>query len=83
MEPLLRLETGTHTAVIKRIATDKAGRWAVTASHDKTARIWEVSTGREVMVLRPPQDVGNEGKLYAGCDVARRIDGGCWRMDRI
>ena len=71
-EPLLRLETGSHTATIKRIATDKAGRFAVTASHDKTARIWEVATGREVMVLRPPQDVGDEGKLYA---VAMSPDG--------
>ena len=71
-EPLLRLETGMHTAVIKRIATDAAGRWAVTASDDKTARVWEVATGRQVMVLRPPQDVGNEGKLYA---VAMSPDG--------
>ena len=64
-EPLLRLETGMHTAMIRRIATDAAGRWAVTASDDKTARVWEVATGRQVMVLRPPQDVGNEGKLGA------------------
>ena len=71
-EPLLRLETGNHTAMINRIATDRAGRWAVTASDDKTARVWEVATGREVMVLRPPQDTGNEGKLFA---VAMSPDG--------
>ena len=71
-EPLLRLETGMHTAAIKRIATDAAGRWAVTGSDDKTARVWEVATGRQVMVLRPPQDVGKEGKLYA---VAMSPDG--------
>jgi hypothetical protein len=71
-EPLLRLETGNHTAIIRRIATDKAGRWAVTASDDKTARVWEVATGREVMVLRPPQDTGNEGKPFA---VAMSPDG--------
>jgi WD40 repeat protein len=71
-EPLLRLETGNHTAMIRRIDTDRAGRWAVTASYDKTARVWEVSTGRQVMVLRPPQDVGNEGQLYA---VAMSPDG--------
>ena len=63
--PLLRLETGMHTATIKRIATDAAGRFAVTASEDKTARVWEVASGRLVQVLRPPQDVGDEGKLYA------------------
>jgi hypothetical protein len=63
--PLPRMETGMHTAIINRIATDAAGRWAVTASDDKTARVWEVASGRQLAVLRPPQDVGNEGKLYA------------------
>ena len=70
--PLPRLETGMHTAIIRRIATDAAGRWAVTASDDKTARVWEVASGRQLAVLRPPQDVGNEGKLYA---VALSPDG--------
>src|SRR5262245_9889472 len=70
--PLPRLETGMHTAIIDRIATDAAGRWAVTASHDKTARVWEVARERQLVVLRPPQDVGNEGKLYA---VALSPDG--------
>lgn len=71
-QPLPRLETGMHTAPIRRIATDAAGRWAVTASDDKTARVWEVASGRQVAVLRPPQDVGDEGKLYA---VALSPDG--------
>src|SRR4029453_8197703 len=70
--PLPGLETGMHTAIIRRIATDAAGRWAVTASDDKTARVWEVASGRQLAVLRPPQDVGNEGKLYA---VALSPDG--------
>lgn len=71
-QPLLRLETGMHTAVIRRIATDAAGRWAVTASDDKTARIWDVASGEQVGILRVPQDEGNEGKLYA---VAMSPDG--------
>ena len=37
----------------------------LTPSDDKTARVWEVATGRQVIVLRPPQDAGDEGKLYA------------------
>ena len=71
-QPLPRLETGMHTAPIKRIATDAAGRWAVTAADDKTVRVWEVASGRQVAVLRPPQDVGTEGTLYA---VALSPDG--------
>ncbi|RTL01491.1 MAG: hypothetical protein EKK65_06635 [Lysobacterales bacterium] len=64
--PIPRLETGGHTAPIKRIAVDRAGRWLVTAADDKTARVWDLQTGKLVQVLRPP--IGgdaDEGKLYA------------------
>ena len=37
--PILRLETGLHTAPIIRIATDAQGRRLATVSHDKTARV--------------------------------------------
>lgn len=75
-KPELRIETGMHTAIIKRIATDAANRWLVTASDDKTARVWELaadrSAARLVRVLRPPIGAGDEGKLYA---VALSPDG--------
>lgn len=61
-----------HTAQINRIATDAQGRWAVTASHDKTARLWDVASGQLLGVLRLPHDVGDEGKLRA---VAMAPDG--------
>jgi WD40 repeat protein len=64
-EPLARLETGMHSAVVMRLATDRSGHWAVTASQDRTARVWEVASGRLAAVLRPPQDDDNEGKLFA------------------
>jgi len=64
-QPLLRLETGMHTAQIRRIATDAQGRWAVTISYDKTARIWDVGTGEALGVLRPPISEGAEGQLQA------------------
>ena len=61
-----------HTAPIKRIDTDADGRYAVTASDDKTARVWDISSGRLLQVLRPPIEPGDEGKLYA---VAMSPDG--------
>ncbi len=70
--PVLRLETGPHTATVWRIGVDRAGRYLVTASQDKTARLWEVATGRLLRVLRPPLGDGDEGKLYA---VAMSPDG--------
>jgi WD40 repeat protein len=64
-EPQLRLETGMHTAMINRLGTDAAGRWVVTASDDKTARVWDAQSGQLLQVLRPPLGPGDEGKLYA------------------
>ena len=64
-EPLLRIEPGIHTANIRRIATDAKGRWLVTASDDKTARVWDLANGRLLNTLRPPIGLGNEGRLYA------------------
>lgn len=61
-----------HTTTIKRIAVDRAGRWAVTASEDKTARVWNLATGQLERVLRVPLGEGAEGKLYA---VALSPDG--------
>ena len=64
-QPILRVETGRHTASINRIDVDAAGKYLVTASLDKTARVWEINTGRLLRTLRPPQGEGDEGKLYA------------------
>jgi WD40 repeat protein len=64
-EPILRVETGMHTAAIKAIGVDRAGQFLVTASTDKTARVWEVASGRLLRVLRVPIGDGDEGKLYA------------------
>src|SRR5438128_903912 len=54
-----------HTASIRRIGVDAANHYLVTTSDDKTARVWELATGRLLRVLRPPIGEGNEGKLYA------------------
>ena len=63
--PVLRLETGMHTATIRRIATDAAGRVLLTASNDKTARLWDVASGQLLHTLRPPQGEGREGQILA------------------
>jgi hypothetical protein len=64
-DPILRLDTKSHGAMIIRIATDAQQRFAVTASHDKTARIWSLPDGRLLQVLRLPSDQGNIGKAFA------------------
>ncbi|HYN85162.1 MAG TPA: caspase family protein [Pyrinomonadaceae bacterium] len=63
--PILRIEMGMHNNTINRIGVDAANRFLVTASDDKTARVWELPSGNLLRVLRPPVGAGNEGKLYA------------------
>ncbi len=69
---VLRIEAGMHGAPIQRIDADAAGRFLVTGSHDKTARVWDLRSGELLRVLRPPISEGNEGKVYA---VALTPDG--------
>nr|VFJ51713.1 MAG: WD40 repeat [Candidatus Kentron sp. DK] len=63
--PLLRLENGRHTAQIRSIATDRAGRWIVSASDDKTLRRWEAKSGKLLHTYRLPIGEGNDGKLFS------------------
>jgi WD40 repeat protein len=62
--PFLRIEAGMHTGIIEAIDTDASGRYAVTVSDDKTARVWDVASGRALTVLRPPIGMAAVGKLY-------------------
>ena len=64
-EPILRIEAGMHTASISKIAMDAENRYLVTASRDKTARVWELATGKLIRTLRPPIGGGNQGNLHA------------------
>ena len=72
-EPILRIEAGQHVGQILRIDTDAANKFVVTASKDKTARVWSLPDGRLQRILRLPIDYGNIGKAYA---VAISPDGG-------
>jgi len=64
-EPILRIEAGMHAAAISRIAIDAENRYLVTASRDKTARVWELATGKLIRTLRPPIGGGDQGNLQA------------------
>jgi WD40 repeat protein len=64
-EPILRLDPGMHAAPIKRIDVDAAGRFLVTGSDDKTARVWSLEDGRLLRTLRVPIGEGDVGKVYA------------------
>ena len=64
-QPILRLNTEMHTVKIHRISTDSQGKYILTCSDDKTAKLWDASTGSLIRTFRPPIDIDNEGMLYA------------------
>jgi WD40 repeat protein len=64
-EPILRIEMGMHTSIISAIGADVQNQFIVTGSQDKTARLWELSTGRLVRIFRPPIGEGPVGMIFA------------------
>ncbi|MDM8568522.1 caspase family protein [Thiotrichales bacterium HSG1] len=64
-KPILRLETGMHTAKITNIDVDTAERFLVTGSEDKTVRLWSLPEGQLIRTFRPPIGQGHEGKIFA------------------
>lgn len=63
-QPTLVIELGSHSAPVRRIDVHPARGLAVTASDDRTARVWDLSSGELRHVLRP-YATGNEvGRLY-------------------
>lgn len=83
-EPILRIDPGEHVAVIRRIDTDSTGRWLVTASDDKTVRVWDLQNGGKLAnTLRTPIGYGNIGKLNAVAisPDGRYVAAGGWTDD--
>jgi len=63
--PQLRIETGMHTTLIRRVLPDLPRNRLITCSDDKTVRVWQMPQMRLLSVLRVPIDPGHEGQLYA------------------
>ena len=63
--PQLRVETGMHTTLIRRVLPDLPRNRLITCSDDKTIRVWQMPQMRLISVLRVPIDTGHEGQLYA------------------
>jgi WD40 repeat protein len=64
VQPLMMVEQGSHSAPVRRIDVDRARGIVVTASDDRTARVWDLSTGELRHVLRPLAFGAEGGRLY-------------------
>lgn len=63
--PILQIETGVHTSKGYEVATDASGKYLLSASIDKTARLWDAHTGNLLKTLHIPIGGSYEGALYA------------------
>jgi WD40 repeat protein len=64
-QPVLVIDPGMHTAPIRDVGVDAAGRVAVTGSGDKTVRVWSLSDGKLLRTIRMPAGPGDVGKIFA------------------
>lgn len=59
-----QIDSESHAAPIVRLAADPARDIVVTGSDDKTARVWSLSTGRQLAVLHTPVGAGRIGRVF-------------------
>ncbi|MBW2708813.1 MAG: WD40 repeat domain-containing protein [Deltaproteobacteria bacterium] len=64
-KPVLVIDPGGHKAIIRDVIFTRDGRYLVSASGDKTIRVWDVKTGGINRVIRGQIGAGDEGKIYA------------------
>jgi len=63
-QPFLVLDPDMHTADIRAMVMDAAGRYIITGSKDKTVRVWSANDGRLLRTIRLPSGPGNEGQVF-------------------
>ncbi len=64
-DPVLALNSEMHSRVIKSLDVDAAERYLVTASEDKTVRLWSLPEGELLNTLHPPISEHQYGRLFA------------------
>lgn len=78
--PILRIETGAHSAAIRRVGADAQCRLLATGSQDKTVRLWSMPDGKLLRTQRLSIGSGEEGKIYAAAvsPDGRLVAAGGW-----
>src|SRR5688500_1370416 len=63
--PFLVFERGPHQNQVVGIFLTPDNRQLISVSKDKTIRLWDLGSGEQLKVLRPPIGLGPEGQLRA------------------
>jgi WD40 repeat protein len=84
-ETFLRRNLPMHSTTIRRISTDAQGRYLLSGSNDKTAKLWDAHTGSLLQTYRVPMSQGNDGQLYAAALApdARVVALGGWTNNNV
>jgi len=78
LKPILRLDTGGHTGIIRDIVVHPDGSHFISASDDKTVRVWKVEKSGDTIRVKEERKIlgwigdGSRGVIYA---VALSPDG--------
>jgi WD40 repeat protein len=64
-KPALVLEVGGHSAPARALAFSPDGKQLISASLDRTVRVWDPITAEQLRVFRLPAGPGMQGELYA------------------
>lgn len=64
--PVLVLDSGGHSAIVKRCFITPDNKHIITLSMDKTVRIWDLGSGDTIKTIYMPNGPGPEGELSCG-----------------
>ncbi|MCP4105361.1 MAG: hypothetical protein GY749_07480 [Desulfobacteraceae bacterium] len=64
-EPVLRLDTGGHTSKIQDLVVTSDKKYLISCSDDKTIRVWDTQTKKEVRKILGQIGEGSFGMIYA------------------
>ena len=64
-QPILQIDSGGHMAKINDIFFTHDGKTLISASDDKTVRVWDIASGKTTRILRGQIGPGREGKIHA------------------
>lgn len=65
LKPILQIDSQGHQGLVKELMFTKDGKQLVSASQDKTVRVWDVATGRLLRTIRGQISGSHGGKIFA------------------